>query len=137
MIYVFEDSKHDKLSRLYLYHIEQLIKSSNNVFRYANGNGNVVAKVKEGYNKDETYVCFMDVVPDNSDTIFAFKRTRKRLAKYSNVYVLPALPAECLFVSSIYHEFLIDKALLLVCKDKINIHLVRLTSYVTSTPAKV
>lgn len=118
MIYVFEDLESDKLSRLYLYHIESLIHSSNQIFRYAKGNGNIISTIKQGYNKNEMYICFMDVVPDNKDTIYAFKRTRKKLAKYSNVYIIPTLPAECLFVSSIYHEYLVDYELLCISRDK-------------------
>lgn len=101
---LFEDAEDAAISRLikYAYRDENSIK-----IIFAGGKDVLQTKLKENYIDGSTYIIFIDMIPDNYDTIKTCRKLTKtiRKQKYNNVYVIPTICTEyyCLraFISEI------------------------------------
>ena len=110
--YIFEDSEKSSLSTLLKYSYSELYESGHLLF--ANGNGGFMNILKEfDYEKDQdqTYVLFIDAIPDNSeteDTYNDLKMFIEGLELSDRFCVLPIICAEYYFIKA-FHNTPIEK----------------------------
>lgn len=109
MIFIFEDKAESPLSKLYT----DLYKDCNDLeIIYSNGNGGLYNRINERFRESSDYiVVFIDVVPDNIETIRLYRRLY-RIFEYSQstkrVFIMPIICAEYNYMLSLDLELATD-----------------------------
>lgn len=84
---IFEDNKEMPISKLISYVYEE----SGIVVHFVGGNRNIKAEVEKNYDKDDAYIIFLDLVPDNHSAINEYRKLQLFIdeSMYDNVTVIP------------------------------------------------
>ena len=100
--YIFEDDDDSALSSLFQASYTRLYQSGHLLF--AGGNGGFLSTLLDLAGTDEkeqTYVIFIDMIPDNIETERAYHKLQTRIGEFSlsdRVCVLPIICAEYYFI---------------------------------------
>lgn len=98
MKYIFEDSKDDAISMLF----EALYdKDTIENFVYSNGNGNLTNEL-DNINENEDVVVFLDLVPDNRDTVRIYNKVVRYKKKFKSFIVFPIPCREYYYIKSLF-----------------------------------
>lgn len=86
---IFEDSANSVLSRFLCRAYNCLDANNCNELYFCGGNTEIISKVREHCKENESYILFVDVVPDNFRTIALYRKVVKYCQEKSNIFVIP------------------------------------------------
>lgn len=98
MKYVFEDSKDDVISILFEALYDDNITKN---FIYSNGNGNIVNEL-DAIDEGEDVAVFLDLVPDNRDTVRIYNKVLGYKKKFRYFIVFPIPCREYYYIKSLF-----------------------------------